>query len=431
VSAGRVRSVKGTRDLLPPETAVWAAVEAVARRVFTAYGYGEVRTPVLEETELFVRSVGETTDIVGKEMYTFPDKKGRSLTLRPENTAPVVRAFVEHGLHQLPAPVKLFYIGPQFRYERPQAGRYRQFHQIGAELIGDPGPLSDAELILMLVRFLEELGFGSLVVLLNTVGDEASRAAYRQALRDYLEPHRAALGEDSRRRLDTNPLRILDSKDPAERELLAGAPALADHLSAEARAHFDAVVAMLDRFGVRYRIEDRLVRGLDYYTRTVFEIVAEGLGAQDAIVGGGRYDRLVAELGGPEVPGIGFAIGEDRLIDVLPRAFRDTHAPPAPVGVVAVGGVEPAEALALAEELRRRGVAAVSELVPRSVGTALKRLSRLGATKVVLLGEEELAAGEATLKDLVTGEQARVPREELLGKLTRLAPRPDPSLRSG
>jgi histidyl-tRNA synthetase len=413
MSPSTVRSVKGTRDLLPPETAVWAAVEAVARRVFTAYGYGEIRTPVLEETELFVRGVGATTDIVGKEMYTFPDKKGRSLTLRPENTAPVVRAFVEHGMHQLPAPVKLFYVGPQFRYERPQAGRYRQFYQIGAELLGDPGPLADAELVLMLVRFLEELGFPALVVLLNTVGDEASRAAYRQALRDYLEPYRAALGEDSRRRLDTNPLRILDTKAPAERELLAGAPALAEHLSPEARAHFDAVVAALDRFGVRYRIEGRLVRGLDYYTRTVFEIVSEGLGAQDAIVGGGRYDRLVAELGGPEVPGIGFAIGQDRLIDVLPQEFRQRALPPPPVGVVAIGGVSPEEALALAEELRRAGVPAVAELAQRSIGAALKRLGRLGAAKVVLLGEEELGSGEVTVKDLATGEQIRVRRGEL------------------
>ncbi len=417
MSPAAVRGVKGTRDLLPPETAVWAAVETVARRVFSAYGYGEIRTPVLEETDLFVRGVGETTDIVGKEMYTFLDKKGRSLTLRPENTAPVARAFVEHGMHQLPAPLKLFYIGPQFRYERPQAGRYRQFYQIGAELLGEPGPLADAELILMLVRFLEELAFPEIVVLLNTVGDEASRAAYRQALRDYLEPHRASLGEDSRRRLGTNPLRILDSKAPAEREILSGAPALSDHLSPESRAHFAAVRAALDRLGVRYRIEERLVRGLDYYTRTVFEIVSEGLGAQDAIVGGGRYDRLIAELGGPEVPGIGFAIGQDRLIDVLPAEFRRRALPPPPVGVAAIGGVKAEEALALAEELRRAGVPALAELAPRSIGAALKRFSRLGSSKVVLLGEEELGAGEATVKYLATGEQVRVRREELASRL--------------
>jgi histidyl-tRNA synthetase len=278
----------------------------------------------------------------------------------------------------------------------------------------------------MLVRFLEELGFPGLVVLLNTVGDEASRAAYRRALRDYLEPHRAALGEDSRRRLDTNPLRILDTKDPAERQLLAGAPALADHLSAEARAHFAAVQAALARFEVRYRIEGRLVRGLDYYTRTVFEIVAEGLGAQDAIVGGGRYDRLVAELGGPEVPGIGFAIGQDRLIDVLPAEFRRRALPPPPVGVAAIGEVPAEKALAIAEELRRSGIAVVCELAPRSPGSALKRLSRIGASHVALIGKDELAADEVTLKDLATGEQARVPRQELADRL-RTSATPDAS----
>jgi histidyl-tRNA synthetase len=405
-----IRSVKGTRDLLPPDTAVWAAVEATARRVFAAYGYGEIRTPVLEETELFVRGVGESTDIVGKEMYTFPDKKGRSLTLRPENTAPVARAYVEHRLDQRPAPQKLFYIGPQFRYERPQQGRYRQFYQIGAELLGDPGPHGDAELLLMLVRFLRELGFPDLVVLLNTVGDEASRAAYREALRSFLAPLAGRLGEDSRRRLATNPLRILDTKLPAERELLAGAPELADHLSPESREHFATVLALLARLGVPHRLESRLVRGLDYYTRTVFEIVSQGLGAQDAIVGGGRYDRLIAELGGPEVPAIGFAIGEDRLIDVLPESFRRAALPPPPVAVAAVGEVGFAEALALAEELRGEGVPAVAELSARSLKGALKRAARLEARRVAIVGDEELAAGAVTVKDLGTGEQRRLPR---------------------
>ncbi|HEX2253922.1 MAG TPA: histidine--tRNA ligase, partial [Thermoanaerobaculia bacterium] len=349
------RSVKGTRDLLPPETAVWAAVEQTARDVFARYGYREIRTPVLEETELFVRSVGETTDIVGKEMYTFPDKKGRSLTLRPESTAAVARAFIEHGLTSWPSPVKLFYMGPQFRYERPQKGRYRQFHQIGAELLGDPGPWSDAEVLLMLVRFLGELGFTSPTVLLNTLGDEASRAAYREALHAFLAPQREALGEDSRRRLETNPLRILDTKVPAERELLAGAPELAEHLNAESREHFDAVRRVLDRSGVAYRVDPRLVRGLDYYTRTVFEITAEGLGAQNAIVGGGRYDRLIADLGGAEVPGIGFAIGEDRLVEVLPEPFRERASAQPWVVVAALGEVGGGEALLLAEELRAAG----------------------------------------------------------------------------
>lgn len=414
---GRVRSVKGMRDLLPPETAVWAAVEKTARAVFTRYGYGEIRTPILEETELFVRSVGETTDLVGKEMYTFQDRKGRSLTLRPENTAPVARAFIEHRLDQASLPLKLFYMGPQFRYERPQQGRYRQFYQIGAEYLGDPEPYADAELILMLLRFLGELRFRGLVVLLNTVGDEASRAAYRQALRDYLEPHRDRLGPDSRRRLETNPLRILDTKEPGERELLAGAPVLTQHLSPESRAHFQQVLQALDRFGVAYQVESRLVRGLDYYTRTVFEIISEELGAQNAIVGGGRYDSLIAELGGPEVPAIGFAIGEDRLIEALPESFREEVQPETPVLVVPVAPVRADEALALAEELRRAGMAAVAELTGRSLKAALKRADRLSLSFALLLGEEELEAGEVTLRDLRSGEQQRLPRGEAVAQL--------------
>jgi histidyl-tRNA synthetase len=429
--ATKLRSVKGTRDLLPPETAVWAAVEEVARDVFDRYGYAEIRTPILEETELFVRGVGEGTDIVGKEMYTFADKKGRSLTLRPESTAAVARAFVEHGMQSWPSPVKLWYVGPHFRYERPQAGRYRQFHQIGAELLGDPGPWSDAELLLMLVRFLAELGFSGLTVLLNTLGDESARAAYRDALRDHLRPHAERLGEDSRRRLETNPLRILDTKDPAERELLAGAPELADHLDAESREHFAAVRRLLDRAGVAYRVEPRLVRGLDYYTRTVFEITAAGLGAQDAIVGGGRYDRLVADLGGPAVPGIGFAIGEDRLLDVLPAAFRERAARRPAAFVVAVGGAGPEEAVAFAEELRQAGVAATAELAGRSLGAAMKRADRSGARWAALLGDDEVAAGEVTVKDLGGGSQERLPRSAAVARLAAELGRGEPGRGQG
>jgi histidyl-tRNA synthetase len=378
---------------------------------------------VLEETELFVRGVGEATDIVGKEMYTFADKKGRSLTLRPESTAAVARAFIEHGMQSWPSPVKLYYLGPHFRYERPQAGRYRQFHQIGAELLGDPGPWSDAELLLMLVRFLSELGFSGLTVLLNTLGDEGAREAYRQALRDHLAPHADRLGEDSRRRLESNPLRILDTKDPAERELLAGAPALSDLLDEESREHFAAVRRLLDRFGVPYRVEPRLVRGLDYYTRTVFEITAAGLGAQDAIVGGGRYDRLVADLGGPAVPGIGFAIGEDRLLDVLPESFRERAARRKSAHVIAVAGAGPEEAVAFAEELRQAGVAAVAELTRRAFGAAMKRAERSGARWAVLIGDEELAAGEVTIKTLPTRKEVRVSRQEGVKRLAEAVAR--------
>lgn len=413
----KITSVKGTRDLLPPETGVWAAVETTARRVFGHYGYGEIRTPVLEDTELFVRSVGESTDIVGKEMYTFADKKGRSLTLRPESTASVARAFVEHGMQSLPSPLKLFYIGPHFRYERPQKGRYRQFHQIGAELIGDPGPYSDAEVILMLVRFLRALELEDLTVLLNTVGDEESRAAYRDALVAHLEPHQDRLGDDSRRRLATNPLRILDTKVARERELLADAPRLMDHLNDASREHFDAVRGMLERFGLDYRVDDRLVRGLDYYTRTVFEIVSAGLGAQNAIVGGGRYDGLISDLGGPEVPAIGFAIGQDRLIEVLPESFRAGVAPVQPVLVVPIGEVSAAESLALAEELREAGVTATAELAGRSLGSALRRADKLGRRRVVLLGEDELTAGEVSVKNMDSGEQRRLARKDAVAEL--------------
>jgi len=413
----RVRGVKGTRDLLPEETAVWAAVEAVARKVFGSYGYGEIRTPIMEETELFVRGVGESTDIVGKEMYTFPDRKGRSLTLRPESTAPVARAFVQHGMADRGLPVKVYYAGPQFRYERPQRGRYRQFSQIGAELIGDPGPSSDAELLLMLVRFLEALEFDGLTVLLNTVGDEASRAAYRTALLEFLEPHRESLGEDSRRRLETNPLRILDTKNPAERELLTDAPGLEDHLTDESREHFDAVRAALDACGVRYRVEPRLVRGLDYYSRTVFEIVAAGLGAQDAIVGGGRYDGLIADLGGADVPAIGFAIGQDRLLEALPESFRSAQSVPRPVHLVGAGGVSSTAILELAEWFRGEGLDLVTEFGGRSVKAAMRRADKSGARWVLLVGDEEMSSREVSLRDLGAGEQERLGYEAAAARI--------------
>jgi histidyl-tRNA synthetase len=415
--ADRLRAVKGTRDLLAEDCAVWAAVEAVARRVFTGYGYGEIRTPLLEDTELFVRGVGENTDIVGKEMYTFDDKKGRSLTLRPESTAPVVRSFIQHGLDNRPLPQRLFYIGPHFRYERPQKGRYRQFHQIGAELLGDAGPWGDAELLAMLVRFLRELGYQELVVLLNTVGDDESRAAYRETLRDYLAPHRDQLGEDSRRRLQTNPLRILDTKSPAERELLADAPRLADSLNPTSREHFDGLRKALDRLGLAYRLEPKLVRGLDYYSHGVFEIVSEALGAQDAIVGGGRYDGLMRQLGGPNLPATGFAIGEDRLIEALPASSPCLARPAAPVAVLAAGAVEPMAALELAELLRAAGVAATADLSGRSVRAGLKRADRAGTRFVVLLGDDELAAGQATLRDLGAGDQTTLGRDLLAARI--------------
>lgn len=431
--AKRFAAPKGTRDLLPPETAIWAEVEAVARRVFALYGYREIRTPLFEETELFARGVGETTDIVGKEMYSFTDKGGRSITLRPESTAAVCRAYVEHGMQQWPQPVRLFYIGPQFRYERPQKGRYRQFHQIGAELIGRPsgGSLAaaDAEILAMLVRFLGELGFSDLKVLLNTVGDAASRAAYRAALVGFLTPLRDRLSEESRRRLETNPLRILDTKSPEEQELLREAPRLEASLTGESRRHFADVCARLDAAAIRYGVEDKLVRGLDYYTNTVFEIVAEGLGAQNAICGGGAYEGLIEELGGPPTYGVGFAIGEDRLIEVLPEPTRRRFRIP----YVIVRGVAwenriPTFAFedqglprTLVDLLREKGIPVLGYEWKDSK-RAFSMAEHLEARYVVMVGENEVSEDGAHIKEVVlrdteTRQEERMAVPELLERL--------------
>ena len=415
--AERILPVKGTRVLLPPASDVWAAVEATARRVFATYGFGEIRTPIVEHTELFVRSVGETSDIVGKEMYSFEDRKGRRLSLRPEGTAPVVRAFVDEGLATGALPQRLYYIGPYFRYERPQRGRYRQFHQIGAEILGDPGPLSDAELIAMLMRFLGELGHEGLTVLINTVGDTASRKRFRQALVDYLAPHHDSLSEASRQRLDTNPLRILDSKSRADREILAGAPRLEEHLSDGSRRHFEAVLGSLESRGIAVERSPHLVRGLDYYTRTVFEIVSSDLGAQDAIVGGGRYDGLVGELGGPDLPAIGFAIGQDRLIETLPPGFAEAHAAERGVMLVPIGDDCAGPAFDLAERLRDAGCAVVLESPDRGLKKSMRLADRLDLRRILLLGEDELAISSVTLRDLATGEQETIGLDEVISRL--------------
>lgn len=408
----RFQTVKGMRDLLPGEAGAFAQVEQTARRVFSLYGYREVRTPVVEDTDLFVRGVGEGSEIVGKQMYTFDDKKGRSLTLRPEGTAAVARAYLQHDMSAWPQPVKVFYMGPYFRYERPQAGRYRQFSQIGAEVIGDPGPHSDVELLVMLLRFLSELGFEDLVVGLNSVGDPECRQRYSKRLRDYLAPHRDELGGDSRRRLETNPLRILDTKVPAERLLLEGAPRLREVLGDPARRHFEVVRGQLERFGVAYRVDDKLVRGLDYYTRTVFEITSGGLGAHDAILGGGRYDGLIGELGGPVVPGIGFAIGEDRLVDVLPASSPVRVDETTLVCVIGVGEAGLDVAPELAEELRAARVPAISESAIGTLKAGLRKAGRRGCRWIVLIGEDELAAGTVVLRDFENSSQETIRRDE-------------------
>jgi histidyl-tRNA synthetase len=414
----RIQAPKGTRDILPSETALWAAVEATARAVFGRYGFREIRTPIFEETDLFLRGVGESSDIVGKEMYSFVDKGERNLTLRPENTASVVRAFVEHGMHRLPSPVKLFYIGPQFRFERPQKGRYRQFHQIGAELLGGKGAESDAEVLLMLVAFFRELGFRDLKVLVNTVGDAPSRAAYRETLLRFLEPHREELSEESVRRLATNPLRVLDSKSPQEQELLSRAPQLRDSLTDKSRAHFASVCKALEQFGVAYEVSPRLVRGLDYYTNTVFEIVSEGLGSQNAVCGGGAYEGLVEELGGPPTYGVGFAIGEDRLLEVLPadsparRAGLFLSVGPVVVAATEKLSIDEGELsplFGLVERLRGLGIPAVEGAGKQE--KVYERATAMQSPAIVYVGER--TDGTFNVRLLGSGERLQVEESEL------------------
>jgi histidyl-tRNA synthetase len=423
-----LKAVRGTRDLLPPETELWNRVEATARRVFARYNFGEIRTPVFEDTSLFARSVGEETDIVSKEMYTWDDRaraqseKSQSLTLRPENTAGVVRAYIEHKLGESGLLQKLYYIGPQFRRERPQKGRYRQFWQIGAEVIGPPSagsesPLRDAEVLEMLASFLEALGITGWTLVLNSVGSSTDRPKYIAALREALAPAKDRLSPDNQRRAETNPLRVLDSKDPADEAILATLPKIADYLDDASRAHFAAVRAALDACGVPYEINPRLVRGLDYYTRTTFEFTHGGLGAQNALLGGGRYDGLSEMLGGPKAPGIGFAMGLDRLILTL-QAAQTESAPGASQADLADAFIAPlgeamnAPALALARDLRRQGLRI--ELGDGSF--RLKKSFEIGnklARAIVLYGEDEHASGILTVKNFSTGEQTKIPRDAL------------------
>ena len=435
-----LKAVRGTRDLLPDQTPLWNRVEATARGVFARYGFGEIRTPVLEATELFARGVGEETDIVSKEMFTWEDRaraaseKAQMLTLRPENTAGVVRAYIEHKLGETGALQKLFYIGPQFRRERPQRGRYRQFWQIGAEVIGpqssgSESPLRDAEILEMLATLLDELGVRGWKLELNSVGNAEDRARYNTALREALAPVKDKLCPDNQRRADTNPLRVLDSKDENDQAIIDSLPKIADFLGPESKQHFEQVLAALDACGVAYSINPRLVRGLDYYTRTTFEFtVTTGLGTQNALLGGGRYDGLSEMLGGPRAPGIGFAIGEDRLILTLiaqEEADRlaageaaSAAAAPRPLDayIAPLGIGQNAAALQLARTLRRDGLGIEVGDGAFKLRKSFEAADKL-ARHIILLGEDEVATGMLTVKTFATGEQTRVAQAELGAKL--------------
>ncbi|HKW18285.1 MAG TPA: histidine--tRNA ligase [Terriglobales bacterium] len=421
-----IKAIRGTRDLLPPDTALWNFVEKTVHDVFRAYNFQEIRTPIFEDTQLFARGVGEETDIVSKEMYTWTDQgraesdKGQSLTLRPENTAGVVRAYIEHNL-QSRGLNKLYYIGPQFRRERPQKGRYRQFYQIGAEVIGpstsgSESPARDAEILELLATLLDRLGIKGWTLQLNSIGCVADRAKYNEALRQALAPVKDRMDPDCQRRAVTNPLRVFDCKVPEDQPIIEKLPRISEFLCESCRQHFAQVQEILRSVGVEFQTNDRLVRGLDYYTRTAFEFTHGNLGAQNAILGGGRYDGLSEALGGPPAPGIGFAIGEDRLVMSLGKSAEDVLRKP-DVYIAPLGAGMNKEAARLARELRAHDL--ILELGDESfrLKKSLETASKLGAKYALIAGENELSTGVFALKNLATGEQTSVPRTELATRI--------------
>ncbi len=412
----KLQSVKGMHDILPADMPRWRQFENAFRRIAAVYGYEEIRTPLLEPTDLFVHSIGETTDIVEKEMYTFVDQGEKSLTLRPEGTASCVRAYIEHNISNQEPVSKWFYLGPMYRRERPAKGRYRQFYQAGVEVFGDAGPVIDAEVIALCVQLLSELGVSNVEVLVNSLGSRDGRQSYRDALRAYLEPFRAQLCGDCQRRIDANPLRVLDCKVPNDAKIAQGAPTVLELLGADDRSHFDRVCALLDQLKIRYRVEPRLVRGLDYYTRTLFEVrdLSGELGAQSALLGGGRYDHMVQDLDGPAQPAIGFAMGIERILSAMPASAEPKRSG---VFVVCVQPDLAKDALELAQALRKQNIAAGVDLRGSALKKQLARADKNRAQYVVILGPDEIAKGVVQLKNLETQNQEEVPRQKLIEKL--------------
>jgi len=413
-----VQAIRGMNDLLPDTVAYWQWVEDVARDVMDAYGYRELRLPLLEKTDLFKRSIGEVTDIVEKEMYTFDDRNGDSLTLRPEGTASCVRAAIENGmLHN--QVHRLWYTGPMFRHERPQKGRYRQFHQIGAETFGMEGPDVDAEIILLTARLWRELGIDGLTLEINSLGTVETRNAHREELVAYLRDHYDSLDDDSKRRLEQNPLRILDSKNPDMQKIVEKAPSLLDHLNDESREHFEQLQAYLDDAGIEYVVNPCLVRGLDYYSRTVFEWITTELGAQGTVCAGGRYDGLVEQLGGKPTPAAGFALGVERLVELVQTQHPDSVKSPIDAYLVCLGDAAQARAIQLAEQLRGQGINIICHCGGGSMKSQMKKADKSGARYAVILGDDEIEAGEAAIKSLrETGEQQQVAFDALADMLT-------------
>jgi histidyl-tRNA synthetase len=408
-----IRAIRGTRDILPPSSAVWNHVEDVARRVFRTYNYDEIRTPIFEETQLFSRGVGEETDIVSKEMYTFDDRDGSSLTLRPENTASVIRAYIEHRLDQRPGVQKLYYIGPMFRRERPQKGRYRQFYQIGAEAIGSDTPETDAEVIEMVTEILRQTGLEGFQILINSVGCPTCRPNFNAALRERLVEVKSKLCQDCQRRAETNPLRVLDCKVPDDQPVIDALPSILDYLCGGCSAHFERVKLLLGDRSIPFEVRPRLVRGLDYYMRTTFEFVHGSLGAQNSVLGGGRYDGLAQQLGSKiPTPGIGFSIGEDRLVMSLEEQSPGVNAKAIDVFIAPLGTDALRHAAGLASRLRRRGVC-VEMGGDAKLKRAMELANKLGARFALIAGDNEIQAGRYAFKDMATGEQRELSIEEI------------------
>jgi histidyl-tRNA synthetase len=419
---------KGTFDILPygaenlwQVSDLWQYAEEVIRKTAADYGYREIRTPIYERTELFQRGVGESTDIVMKEMFTFEDRSQRSLSLRPEGTASVARAFVEHNLSQISPTHKFFYIGPMFRYERPQSGRYRQHHQFGIEAYGVGSAEQDAEVIDLLLQVYRRLGLQNLKVHVNTVGDVESRKEYREALLQYLAPHFQELSEDSKARFEKNPLRILDSKDPKDKQIVRSAPSILNHLTVAAREHFQRLCHLLDQIGIPYEVDDKIVRGLDYYQKTVFEVMAQGLGAQNTIGAGGRYDGLIGQFGGPDLPAVGFATGLERVLQLLCAQnvlFPKTSRPL--VYFIPMGEEAKEKCFALAAICRHNHIAADVDLQAKKVPASLQNGARAEAKYACIIGSEELKSGYAKLKNLVTREETPFLLEQMIQFLKSL-----------
>ena len=411
---------KGTKDVLPAQSYKWQFVEDCAKKVARAFNISEVRTPVFEHTELFARGVGDTTDIVNKEMYTFLDKGGRSITLKPEGTAGVARMFIENGLSSSPLPMKSYYITPCYRYERPQAGRLREFHQFGVEVYGSSSPAADAEVISAASAFLKELGISDVELQINSIGCKTCRAAYNAALKEYFAPRLGEMCPACRERFEKNPLRMLDCKEETCKAIAANAPKILDYLCPDCANHFAEVQRLLTAQGIKYVIEPNIVRGLDYYTRTVFEFVSTAIGAQGTVCAGGRYDGLIAQLGGPQTPAVGFAAGLERLILLM----ENTSVPfrPQPVPAIYLAGMDELtrqKAFALAGSLRAAGIAAECDVMERSVKAQMKYADKIGARYVAVIGETELADGAANVKNMADGSQCMVPFDGLAGYLSK------------